>query len=292
MNSGLNTRTYGRVRQRFLEWGGGFLDRSSRQHHRHPLRDRERLGRRSRRRAGAKARQGWRDVRRTPRVVKTAYDELAFESRGERLVGITELSQGPFDDIDRLHPTKQRRVGLGDIERDLGPLPRVGRQPQRLLQSHASLHLPGARLRPSSLAQDVNALAERGRFQERPIQQLGRGAGRAALHRRVRSLPQACQDPIVAARPDAHEVRRYLSGRSSVSVQDTGGGPVESIALVACQRRLYPVADDWVDELRRVVGREHLRANEGSSQPDGVRHSDPGGGRRDAELAAVTSAAR
>jgi hypothetical protein len=77
-----------------------------------------------------------------PRVVKTAYDELALESRDERLVGITELSQSPLDDIDRLHPPKQRRIGLGDVKRDLGPLPRVGRAVRRTAGDRARNHPP------------------------------------------------------------------------------------------------------------------------------------------------------
>jgi hypothetical protein len=40
------------------------------------------------------------------RVVKTADNELAFESPGERLIDLAELCQPLLDGIHRVHPAK------------------------------------------------------------------------------------------------------------------------------------------------------------------------------------------
>ena len=94
--------------------------------------------------------------------MKTADHELALEPSRQRLVGLAELRQRPLDDIHRLHPPEQSRVRLRDLERDLGPLPRIGGQAQRLLQLHARRLTPGARLRLSGLSEDGDPLLMRG----------------------------------------------------------------------------------------------------------------------------------
>ena len=98
--------------------------RSAREHHRHPLRDGERLAAlpeaAGRRGARAPARPG-----RAARVVKAADDELALEPSGERLVGLTELRERTLDHVHRVHPPEQRRVRFGHLERDLGALSRI-----------------------------------------------------------------------------------------------------------------------------------------------------------------------
>ena len=228
-----------------------------------------------------------RDPRRAARVVETADDELALEPGRERLVGLAELRQRPFDDIHRVHPPEQRRVRLGHLERDLGALPRIGGQPQRLLQVHARRLAPGARLRASRLAQDVDPLRGRRRLGQRAAQQVGRRLRRAALHRRARGLPQARQHPAIARRPHTDEMRGDLPRGRPVGVQQAGGGAMRRVALVAAQRRLERIADDRMDEARRIVGGQHLETNEAGSQARGLGHLHPGDRRRVAQLAAV-----
>ncbi|GEM_PF-4550051 len=84
--------------------------------------------------------------------------ELALESGRQRRVRLAELRQRPLDDIHRLHPPEQRRVGFGDLERDLSAFAWIGGQPQRLLQADARRLSPRARLRPRYLAQDADSL--------------------------------------------------------------------------------------------------------------------------------------
>ncbi len=54
-----------------------------------------------------------------------------------------------------------------------------------------------------------------------------------------------------------------LSRRGPVGVQQAGGGAMRRVALVAAQRRLDCVADDRVDEARRVVARPAPRDERG-----------------------------
>ena len=50
--------------------------------------------------------------------------QLTLESSCEHLVGIPELRERPFQNVNRLDPTEQRRVGLGDLESELRTLTR------------------------------------------------------------------------------------------------------------------------------------------------------------------------
>ena len=188
--------------------------------------------------SGRRALEHRRDPRRAARVMKAADHELALEPGRERLVGVAQLRERPLDHIHRLHPPEQRRVRLGDLERDLGALPRIGDQPQRLLQVHARRLAPGARLRARRLAQDADSLPRRRRLGQRAAQQVGRGLRRAAVHRRPRGLPQARQHPAIARRPHPDQMRGDPSRRGPVGVQQPGGGAMRRVALVAAQRRL------------------------------------------------------
>ena len=78
-----------------------------------------------------------------------------------------------------------------------------------------------------------------------------------------------------------------LSRRGPVGVEQTGGGAMRRVALVAAQRCLDCVADNRVNEARRVVGCQHLEPNEAGGQTRGVRHLHAGDRRRVAQLAAV-----
>ena len=61
------------------------------------------------------------------RVVKTADQELALESKGEFLIDFAELHQPPLGGIHRVDPTEQRCVGFSDLERDLSPFTWISR---------------------------------------------------------------------------------------------------------------------------------------------------------------------
>jgi hypothetical protein len=61
-------------------------------------------------------------------------------------------------------------------------------------------------------------------------------------------------------------MRRNVPWRGSVGVQQTGGGAVRGIALIACQRTLDRVADDRVNEERGIICSQHLCANKGCNQ--------------------------
>ena len=81
------------------------------------------------------------------RVVKTADNELAFQSAGERLIDVAKLCQPSLDGIHRVHPAEQRCVGFGDLERDFGSFAWIGRKPQRLFQVNERRFPPCTHLR-------------------------------------------------------------------------------------------------------------------------------------------------
>ena len=258
----------------------------ARQQHRHRLRDRERLTGRLGLTCGQAGEHG-RDPRRAARVVKPADHQLALQPGRELLVGLAELRERPFDDIHRVHPPEQGRVRLGDLERDLGALPRIGGQPQRLLQQHARRFAPRARLRASRLTQNPGPLRGWRRFGQRPAQQTCRGLRCAAVHRRPRGLPQPRQYPAIAGRPHPDQMRGDLARRGPIGVQQPGRAAMGAVTLAAAQRRLKRIADNRMNEPRRVIGRQHLDPHQALSQPRGGGHLHARDRRRVPQLAAI-----
>ena len=58
--------------------------------------------------------------------MQAADHQFAFQPGGELRVGIAEFGQRAFDDVHRFYPPEQRRVRLGDLQRDYGALSRAG----------------------------------------------------------------------------------------------------------------------------------------------------------------------
>ena len=98
------------------------------------------------------------DPRRAARVVQAADHEFALQPGRELCLSRTEFGQRPFDDIHRVHPPEQGGIGLGHLQRDLGPGPRAARHPQRLLQQHESPLPPGRHLCASRFPQHPGPL--------------------------------------------------------------------------------------------------------------------------------------
>ena len=96
--------------------------------------------------------------------------QFAFQPALELLVGFTEFGNGRLDDIHRVHPPEQGRIGLGNLQRDLGTLARVNCRPQRFLQQHAGSLPPGRYLRARRFPQDTGPLLRRWRLGQRPVQ--------------------------------------------------------------------------------------------------------------------------
>ena len=82
-------------------------------------------------------------------------------------------------------------------------------------------------------------------------------------------------------------MRRDLPRRGPIGMQQAGGGAMQRVARIACQRGLDRIADNRMDEPRRIVGRQHLQTNETRGQRDRLRHLHAGDRRRVAQLAAV-----
>jgi hypothetical protein len=78
--------------------------------------------------------------------VQAADHQFALQPGRELRLGRPEFGERPFDDVHRVHPPEQGRMGLGHLQRDLGPDPRAGRHPQRLLQQHEGPLPPGGHL--------------------------------------------------------------------------------------------------------------------------------------------------
>lgn len=110
----------------------------------------------------------------------------------------------------------------------------------------------------------------------------------AAPHRRPRRLPQTGQHPAIARRPHPHQMRRDLTRRSPIGVQHPGGCAMQHVARIACTRALDRVADDRVNEPRRIIGPQHLQSHQARTPRDGLGHLHTGQPRRVAQLAAVT----
>ena len=94
----------------------------------HALRHRQGLARGPRRRARGEPRKHRARPPCPARVVEPGHHELALQPRGQRAVAVGELAQRPLEHLDRVDPPEQRRVGLGHLERDLGPLAGVVHQ--------------------------------------------------------------------------------------------------------------------------------------------------------------------
>jgi hypothetical protein len=90
--------------------------------------------------------------------VNTADHEFSSEPSRQLIICRPEFSQRGFDHIYRLNPPKQPRVGLRHLQRDLGSLPRVAGQTQRLLQVRASGRTPDTSLRAGGLPENHHPL--------------------------------------------------------------------------------------------------------------------------------------
>ena len=138
--------------------------------------------------------------------MQAADHQFALQPGRELWVGSIEFGKRPFDDIDRVHPPEQGRVRLGDLQRDLGPFPPIGHQPQRLLQVHARHLAPSGRLRASRLPQHLGPLAGCRRLGQRPAQQGLRPAARRCPSPPVpphATAPAPTHHPPARRRPDA-----------------------------------------------------------------------------------------
>jgi hypothetical protein len=164
--------------------------------------------------------RGARHEARTPPVRLPAGQQFAFQPGSESVVGLAEFGQCAFEDIDRFYPPEQCRVGLGDLERDLGPLPLASDQLQCLLQVHACHLAPGGRLRAGRFPQNPGPLPRRWRLGQRAAQQVSRGLWCAVIHRCQRGLPQPRQHPAITRWPHPGQMRGNLSWRSPIGVQE------------------------------------------------------------------------
>ncbi len=151
--------------------------------------------------------------------MQARHDKLTLEAARQHRIGVAELAQRQLDDVDRIHPAKQRRVGLGDLHRNLGPLPPAGGPHQRLFEPPAGGLAPCTRVRPGERAEHRDPLAGRGRLGQRAPKEFGGRLGRAGLHRGLRRLPQAHQNPRVTCGLHTDQMGRNLTGRRPIGVQ-------------------------------------------------------------------------
>ena len=219
--------------------------------------------------------------------MKTANHKLALKPSREHLISITELRESPLDHIDRVHPAKQCRIRLCDLQRDLSSLTAVASAAQRLLQMRARRLAPGAGLRARRLPQDDNPVGERWRLRQRATQQPRRGPRRPRLHRRLRRLPQARQHPAITRRPHTNQMRSDPPRRRSIGKQQPGGRAMQGVTLIARQRTLERILNHRMNEEQRIVIRQHLRANQSRSHSTGDRHLQASDPRRVPQLATV-----
>jgi hypothetical protein len=167
--------------------------------------------------------------------MQAADHQFALQPARQLPVGRTKFGQRPFDDIHRVHPPEQRRIGLGNLQRDLGALARAGGHPQRFLQQHEGLLPPGGHLGAGRLPQDRGPLLRWRRLGQRPVQQIGRGLRRAAVHRCPCRLSQPCHHPAITGRPHPHQMRGDLPWRGHVSVQQPGRAAMGAVPFCAVQ---------------------------------------------------------
>ena len=190
--------------------------------------------------------------------MQAADHQFALQPGRELLVGRTEFGQRPLDDVHRVHPPEQGRVGLGYLQGDLGPGPRACRHPQRLLQQHESPLPPGGHLSASRFPQDPGPLRGRRRLGQCPVQQVRRSLRRAAVHGRPRRLPQPRQYPALTGLPHPDQVRGHLARRGHIGVQQPGGAAMGAVPFPAVQHRLERIADHRMHEPRPPARRQHL----------------------------------
>ena len=195
------------------------------------------------------------------RVVKTTDHELALESKGELLIGFAELHQPPLGGIHRVDPTEQCCVGFSDLERDLGSFTWIGSQPQCLFQVNQRRFPPCTHLCAGCSPQESNSLLGGGWFCQCAVQQVGCHFGRAILDCLLRGLIQSGKHPVITRGSYRSQMRGNLPGGGSIGVQQTGGGAMGCVSLVAAERRLKSVADDGVDEARRIIIRQDFQTN-------------------------------
>ena len=189
--------------QRLLERRRDLVRRAAGQERRHGSGDRERLAG-GVEPTGGEALERGRDACRATGVVKTADDELALQARRERLVGIAELRERPFEDVHGLHPPKQGRVRLGDLQR--------GSRRARAARRPAAAPPPGARTPSRARRSPPRAPSHAGR---RPARA---GGGGSASARPSRSAA-ACGAPLCIAACAAS--RRRASTQGSPDRTDT-----------------------------------------------------------------------
>ena len=168
---------------------------------------------------------------------------------------VPQLGQGALTGVDPFHPPEHACVGVGQGEPDLGAPARVGLERQRLLQQLATRGAADEDLRAGGLPHHRDPIRSGRRLGQRPAQQLGPALGSATLDGGLGRLAQSRQDPGVACGTGAEQVGRHYAGPCSLLVQEARGRPVVGVALVVAERCLHCLADDRVEEARRVVVR-------------------------------------
>jgi hypothetical protein len=229
----------------------------------------------------------WSYPRRTTRVVNAADHQFPLKPGSQLFIGIAELSERPFDHVDRVRPPEEGRVGLSDLECNLRTLTRIAGEAQGLLQVFEGSLSPCGRLRPGGLPQDLNPQMIWGRFSQRPAQEVCRGARRPRPHSQSRRVKQTGQDPVISSWPHHEQMRCDLAGGRSIGVQETGCGAMQGVARIAFQGALDRGANDGMNEPRRVVRGQHLETSKACGNRDRIAHFDAGDRRRMTQLTSV-----
>jgi hypothetical protein len=86
--------------------------------------------------------------------------------------------------------------------------------------------------------------------------------GRTIFDRFLSGLIQSCKDPFITCGWYKSQMCRNLPGGSSIGVQQTGGRAMHCISRVTAERRLQSVADDRMNELRRVIIGQDFQSNQ------------------------------
>ena len=93
----------------------------------------------------------------------------------------------------------------------------------------------------------------RGWFGQRAAQQVGRHFGRAFFDSFLSGLIQSGKHPLITRGSYNSQMCCNLPSGRSIDVQQTGGRAMRCISRVAAERHLQSVADDGVNEPRRVI---------------------------------------
>jgi hypothetical protein len=143
-------------------------------------------------------------------------------------------------------------------------------------------------LRAGGPPQQTDSLRGKGWFGQRAVQQVGRHLGRAIIDRSLRGLIQSGKHPLVARGSYKSQMGGNLAGGRSVGVQHAGGRAMCRISRIAAERHFQSVADDRVDEPRRVIFGQDFQPNEDCRQSCRLGHSYVGHCRCMAQCAANT----